>query len=255
MDQHFTGENMYRILKAITTNPYIKEYAPDEYMRLVKAVEYYFSNDAENVISVCAPVCEYILRVVCTREGLKCRRSNMFDMIEDIRESKIPHSSIEMSYLHVLRIMMNKKRHAAEDQHKILIFDAYTAIYATFLLLEWYIGLYHRDFVSYLDKKESLTDDWFKRKRELTKIVNKNEYSMALQILERLLESPVGIDALIREVNASRMVLLKTVTVLLDREFIVWKEDADDVIMINERIYNNRYLIERVIDETNEKRS
>ena len=78
---------------------------------------------------------------------------------------------------------------------------------------------------------------------------------MALQILERLLESPVGIDALIREVNASRMVLLKTVTVLLDREFIVWKEDADDVIMINERIYNNRYLIERVIDETNEKRS
>ena len=78
---------------------------------------------------------------------------------------------------------------------------------------------------------------------------------MALQILERLLESPVGIDALIREVNTSRMVLLKTVTVLLDREFIVWKEDADDVIMINERIYNNRYLIERVIDETNEKRS
>ena len=150
--------------------------------------------------------------------------------------------------------MMNKKRHAAEDQHKILIFDAYTAIYATFLLLEWYIGLYHRDFVSSLDKKESLTDDWSKRKRELTKIVNKNEYSMALQILNRLLESPVGIDALIREVNASRMVLLKTVTVLLDREFIVWKEDADDVIMINERIYNNRYLIERVIDETNEKR-
>lgn len=78
---------------------------------------------------------------------------------------------------------------------------------------------------------------------------------MALQILERLLESPIGIDALIREVNTSRMVLLKTVTVLLDREFIVWKEDADDVIMINERIYNNRYLIERVIDETNEKRS
>ena len=174
----------------------------------------------------------------------------MFDMLEKLSESDVDCSKIELSYLQLLRIMMNKKRHNALDSHVLSYFDAHTAIVATAYLMIWYIkkyyGLnYNLNKICNVQKDNNFTRN--NREAILDSLLNDNRYPMIKAILSTLLVHEENVDDLINHLGTSRMVILKSVLSLLENGFIVWDEKSVDVIRINDTIYNNRYVIERCI--------
>lgn len=241
---------MDRILNEIINNEQIKEFSPEIYKKINKAGENYFIGEFENVIYECVPLCESILREVCKEYDVRCGLYNMCDMIDKIDSSDIQHSDIQMSYLHVMRVMMNKKRHGADDGYKITICDAYMAIYSTYLTVVWYMKIKKvgriKDILS-IDNNRELK--WEDRYSELKNVVDNVEFEMSIQILRKLLNGKISVDRLIYELNASRVVILKAITILMEKNFIIWDENNEDIIMINDSIYNNRHLIERIVSE------
>ena len=246
---------MYQLMNFIIDNKELISKLPMERQILLRAIGLYFDGSFEQVISECAPICESLLRNICEKENIKCNKNNMFDMLEKISESDIEYSKIELSYLQLLRIMMNKKRHNALDNHILTYFDAYTAIIAASYLIIWYLNRYYG--LKYnLNKICSLKKDSgsAKNSREqiLNILLNDSRYPMIKDILSVLLKKDENIDNLINVLGTSRMIILKSVLVLLKEEFIIWDEKNLDVIKINDRIYNNRYIIAGCVNKDEE---
>ena len=134
---------MYELMKFIINNKEMIDKLPTEQSLLVKAIGLYFEGEFEQVITECSSICEGLLRVICDNENISYNKNNMFDMLEKLSESNADCSKIELSYLQLLRIMMNKKRHNALDFHVLSFFDAYTAIVASTYLILWYMKKYY----------------------------------------------------------------------------------------------------------------
>lgn len=242
---------MYELMNFIINNKELVSKLPLEQPLLVKAITLYFEGEYEQVISECAPICEGLLRNICEREKLKCNKNNMFDMLETLSESNVECSKIELSYLQLLRIMMNKKRHNALDSHILTYFDAHTAIISTTYLIMWYISHYYG--LNYnLNKICNVQKDNNSPKRdheqELMNLLNDSRYPMISNILSALLQKDENVDDLINVLGTSRMVILKSILALMEKGFVIWDEQNVDVIKINDRVYNNRFIIDKCLD-------
>ena len=241
---------MYELMNFIINNSELESKLSNEQANLKKAIGLYFEGEFEQVITVCAPMCEELLRNICKKEKIKTNTNNMFDMLESLSGSLLECSKIEISYLHLLRIIMNKKRHSELDNHILTYYDAHTAIIATTYLVLWFLktnyGLnYNLNKICHVQKDKNTQKK--SHEQVLISLLNNDRYPMLKEILLTLLKKDENVDELINSLGTSRMVILKSVLVLLENNFIIWDEQDVDVIRINDRIYNNRFIIERCL--------
>ena len=71
---------------------------------------------------------------------------------------------------------------------------------------------------------------------------------MIRNILSALLQNDENVDDLINVLGTSRMVILESILALMEKGFVIWDEQNVDVIKINDRIYNNHFIINKCLD-------
>lgn len=222
-------------------------YLEKEYAQLMTAIDEYYRGNSENVISIGAPVCESILRKVCKREQINCG-TYMFDMLKSMSNLAINFPKVLIGYLHLIRILMNLKRHA-NDEYSISILDAYTTIIGVYYLMVWYLEHYGYSHSCTFESKKQGRDLFEERENILLSLLNNAEYPMCREVLTVIYERDVSVDSLIQQTNSSRMIILKSVLALIENCFVQWKNSEKDVLKINDSIYNNYYLIGKVLKD------
>lgn len=84
--------------------------------------------------------------------------------------------------------------------------------------------------------------------QELINLLNDSRYPMIRNILSALLQNDENVDDLINVLGTSRMVILESILALMEKGFVIWDEQNVDVIKINDRIYNNHFIINKCLD-------
>ena len=143
---------------------------------------------------------------------------------------------------------MNLKRHA-NDEYSISILDAYTTIIGVYYLMVWYLEHYGYSHNCTFESKKKRRDLFEDREKILLSLLNNAEYPMCREVLTVIYGRDVSVDSLIQQTNSSRMIILKSVLALIENRFVQWKNNEKDVLKINDSIYNNYYLIGKVLKD------
>lgn len=151
--------------------------------------------------------------------------------------------------VHFLRVIANKIRHNSLKS-EITLFDTETCIRICLRIIIWYITEYKNGPMKekeIFEEKNYLQDTNFSDKMNI--IVNIVSESAVIQQIFFLLinEKRASVDQMTTKLNLSRIIIIQSVTKLLENQIICWEEAGEEILKLNDKIYNLEYVIERVL--------
>ncbi len=155
------------------------------------------------------------------------------------------------SAVHYIRILANKIRHNALKA-EVTLFDTENCLRLCYRVIIWHLHenkngpLLNKDI--FCSTGMSSPTSYPEKVRLLSNLINHSDVTK--KVLSSLLNSgPASVDELTTRLNLSRMVIVQSLTKLLEKQIVCFEESGSDVLTFNPESYNIEYIIEGIISD------
>jgi len=207
---------------------------------------FYEQKEKEPIIQLCS-ILENLVRKIHT--GIFNKQSGTLEsMIEKlIQHGKVPNEI--GTGVHFLRVIANKIRHNSLKA-EISLFDTETCVRICFRIIMWYLIEYPNgpkiEKSIFIQEKAMSEINFSDRVNQIDKIISGSR--VIQQIIKLLLiDKKVSVDDMTTKLNLSRIIIIQSVTILLEKSIIRWEEEGEEILVLNNNIYNLEYIIEKVL--------
>jgi hypothetical protein len=155
------------------------------------------------------------------------------------------------SAFHYVRVLGNKVRHGSL-RTRLTLFDAENCLRMTYRVLVWYLS----ETASGPQTQDLTSPDMDETNQ------SRMPFAEFLALITRLIEAdPIKrqvlillahggrstVDTMTKELNLSRMVIIQSAADLLEVELVRWESPGSDALVLNDRIYNIRYVVAKAL--------
>ncbi|MEN8905612.1 MAG: hypothetical protein ABF289_06590 [Clostridiales bacterium] len=227
----------------------LKEYIGNDSNEYEKALyNFYEQKEKEPIIQFCS-ILENLVRKIYI--GIYNKQTGTLEaMIEKlVSNGKIPNEIA--TGVHFLRVIANKIRHNSLKS-EITIFDTENCIRICLRIIIWYITEYERDpkrdKTLFINEEHEKSGSFSDKVNQIDKIIS--ESLVIQQILNLLiLKKRASVDHMTTKLNLSRIIIIQSVTKLLEHQLIRWEEHGEEILILNDKVYNLEYIIEKVLNK------
>lgn len=213
------------------------------------AISNYMEQKEKEPIIQISGVAESIIREIYNQNYNK-DSATLIEMTDRLTSDGVMPAEIG-SAVHYIRIIANKIRHNALKS-EITLFDTENCLRLCYRVIVWHLkenksGPLLNKHLFYSATKSNFTS-YQDKVRLLSNLINQSDVikKVLLYLTKR---GPSSVDELTTSLNLSRMVIVQSLTNLLEKQIICFEEVGSDTITINPEIYNIEHIIEGLISD------
>jgi hypothetical protein len=209
---------------------------------------FYEQKEKEPIIQLCS-IIENLFRKIY--KDIHQKQSKTLELMIErlVSTGKVPNEIA--TGIHFIRVIANKIRHNSLKS-ELTIFDTETCFRICIKIIIWYITEFERgpkESKSVFFEVNALENNSFNDKlNHIDKIIS--ESLVIQQILNLLIsEKRSSVDNMTTKLNLSRIIIIQSITKLLEFQIIRWEEQGEEILILNNKIYNLEYIIEKVLNK------
>ena len=222
------------------------ETAGKEYL---KALDNFFEQKEKEPIIQLSGVVEIIIGLIY--EGIYNKgHATLIEMTDSLIKSGDLPGEIG-SAVHYIRVLANKVRHGAL-RSEVTLFDTESCLRLCYRVIVWHLQENTKGpllvkvvfFTEALNAQMSYPE----RVRLISNLINQSDVTR--KVISSLVQiGPASVDELTTRLNLSRMVIIQSLTRLLENEIVCFKESGSDTLCVNPATYNIEHIIEGIISD------